>query len=192
MLRIHASAVLLVSLGLIAGCAEDTPSDPAASESTASSATQTSTSSEAAAAGGSPSEPCALLPADAVAEQFDIGDVTAETVPEQTSDDGAKIHVCQYTGAGTELGALTVSVHEGNQISPPAMMDALKSQYTASQDISGVGEAAVTFEDEDSRYLAAARVVSGTPVMVMFVGPKTATADEMTALVQPAIARLQV
>lgn len=191
--RTAAVAALLVSISLLAACSgEKTPGEAAAPEPTASTpaeeAPPSSEASPAPAAG--PTEPCALLPGESVAEQLGVEDVTANPVPEQSTDDGAKVYLCEYSGGADPLGALTISVHEGNQIDAPAMIEAVKGAYTAPQDVFGVGEAAAIFEDEDSRYLASAKVLDGTPVMVMWVGAKDLGAAQLTGMVKQAIDQL--
>lgn len=181
---------VLVSLVLVAGCSEKAPAEQASPETTPD--TETATSADAAAAAGDPTQPCTLLPGKTVGEQLHIRKVAAEPTAERAAGNGAKVYMCQYTAsaAGTPVGVLSVSVYEGNQITAPAMIDAVKGNYSAPRDVPGVGEAAATFEDQDKRYLAAAKVSSGTPVMVMYIGAKTTTPEILTALVQPAIEQL--
>lgn len=192
--RTTAVAALLVSIALLAGCSgEKTPGDasgqePAASTPVEEEAPPSSETPPAPAA--SPTEPCALLPGESVAEQLGVEEVAASPVPEQSTEDGAKVYVCEYADGAEPLGALTISVHEGNQIDAPAMIDAVKGNYTAPQDVPSVGEAAATFEDADSRYLASAKVLDGTPVMVMWVGAKDYAADQLTPMVKKAIDQL--
>jgi hypothetical protein len=192
MSRTTAVAALLVSLVLLAGCSEEkTPGQATNSDPTASTpADAPPTETEEPASPASPTEPCALLPGTSVAEQLGVEEVAASPVPEQSTEDGAKVYLCEYADGAEPLGALTISVHEGNQIDAPAMIDAVKGNYTAPKDVPGVGEAAATFEDADSRYLASAKVLDGTPVMVMWVGAKDYAADQLTGMVKTAIDRL--
>lgn len=176
--------VSLVVTGLLAACgAQDEP------------AAQPDRSAPAAApeSRGNPAEPCGLLSGDQVGEQFDISTVNGRSQPTQTAPgNGAKVYACEYLAdaTGTSLGALSVSVHNGNAIRPERMIASVRAQRQGARDVPELAGPAVLFDDHESKTLATAKMVSGTPVMVMFIASPRATKDMLVALVEDAAGRL--
>lgn len=190
--RLSAIAVLLVWVVLIGGCtAESTPGQAGPDEPSQPASTTVARRNQPSPADPSdPSKPCALLPGETVARSLGVSAVTATPLPRQT-DAESEAYICDYsTDDGAPLATMSITVFKNNLIDAPTMIDSVTGKFTAPADVTGIGEAAATFEDENARYLAAAKIVADTPMMVMLIGLKDTTVEQLTGLAGPVIDQL--
>ena len=182
-MRTFRVAVVLLAFALTACSSSDKPA-PAPSASP-SSAVKPATGAAAAAL-----DPCALVSADAVAKAIAIPGLTSRPGPaEDNAANGGKARSCEYLLNGKSAGALAVTRYEGRQAKPADMVASIKKAKPGAQDVAGFPDGAVYYVDEQkTATLAAAELVSGTPVLVNYTGPTKMTADMMTPLVKAALA----
>jgi hypothetical protein len=182
-MRTSRVAVVLLAFALTACSSSDKPT-PSASPSSSPSATKTAARAAAAL------DPCTLVSADAVSKAIAIPGLTSRPVPvEDNAANGGKARSCEYLLNGKSAGALAVTRYEGRQAKPTDMVAAIKKAKPGAQDVAGFPDGAVYYVDaQKTATLAAAEVVSGTPVLVNYTGPTKMTADMMTPLVKAALA----
>ena len=180
-MRTFRVAVVLLAFALTACSSSDKPAPSASPSPAAKPATG------AAAAG---LDPCALVSADAVSKAIAIPGLTSRPGPaEDNAANGGKARSCEYLLNGKSAGALAVTRYEGRQAKPADMVAAIKKAKPGAQDVAGFPDGAVYYVDEQkTATLAAAELVSGTPVLVNYTGPTKMTADMMTPLVKAALA----
>ncbi|GAA5123473.1 hypothetical protein [Pseudonocardia adelaidensis] len=152
---------------------------------------------------GSPSSPagrrtaaeitaaCPLVETSEVDEAFSVSGATAEEAPSQKLANGGQAFVCSYTAGGEDAAALVASVYEGNEVTPNQMIKAVMDKKAGAERVSGIGEGAVYYADQDgTATFSAVKVVGGTPVMVAVSGPATADKDRVGVLVKHAVDKL--
>lgn len=191
-------AVLLVSVCLIVGCSAKVVGQAVAAEPASSGAAEPPSSAPPASepAVGRASEPCELLTGEDVGKHLGIGEVTAESSPGETIEENVTIYPCDYVGDGEPLGVLSISLYDApgdteQFLDASTVIAGVKEEgQTAQKDIPGVGEAAVTYEDEDGRYLAAAKIRPEAVVMAIWAGGKNLTVEQLTPMVKQAIDKL--
>ncbi|WP_410618410.1 DUF3558 family protein [Amycolatopsis sp. cmx-8-4] len=176
-------AVALVAFAALTACsAED---KPAPAPSSSSPAPKPSTNAAAAAL-----DPCALLPAAAVSKALFLDNLTAVPGPVQdNATSGGKARTCEYKLDDKAAGALAVTRYDGRQAKPADMVASIKKAKAGAQDIAGFPDGAVYYVDEQkTATLAAAELVSGTPVLINYTGPAKMTPEQLAPLVKAALA----
>lgn len=134
---------------------------------------------------------CPLVETSQVDEAFSISGVTAAEAPSQKLANGGQAFVCSYTAGGEDAAALVASVFQGNKVTPDQMINAVLDKNAGAERVSGIGEGAVYYADEDgTATFSAVKVVGGTPVMVAVSGPATADKDRLGVLVKQAVDKL--
>jgi len=181
-MRTSRVAVVLLAFALTACSSAD---KPAPSPSAAPSSTAKPATGAAAAL-----DPCTLVSADAVSKAIAIPGLTSRPGPvEDNAANGGKARSCEYLLNDKSAGALAVTRYEGRQAKPADMVAAIKKAKPGAQDVAGFADGAVYYVDEQkTATLAAAKLVSGTPVLVNYTGPTKMTAEMMTPLVKAALA----
>lgn len=181
-MRTSRVAVVLLAFALTACSSTDKPA------STTSASPTPSSSAKPNAAGAL--DPCQLVPADAVSKAIAIPGLTSRPGPvEDNAANGGKARSCEYLLNGKSAGALAVTRYEGRQAKPADMVAAIKKAKPGAQDVAGFADGAVYYVDaQKTATLAAAELVSGTPVLVNYTGPTKMTADMMVPLVKAALA----
>ncbi len=168
----------------------DQKSDSAAKPSNQAPAPSAAPSSSAAPTGGAGGkEPCSLLPAEAVSKAISVEGVTSAAGPVQdNAANGGKAKTCVFSAGGKQVGALAVTRFEGNPIKPAEMMAALKKAKAGSKDVTGIGDGAIYYVDENkTATLAAAELADNVPVLVNYTGPTKMTQEMMAPLVKAAV-----
>ncbi|MEV6878176.1 DUF3558 family protein [Amycolatopsis sp. NPDC051128] len=178
-------AVALVAFVALTACSSG--DKPSTTTSSSAAPKPAPTSSKAAAAS---LDPCALLPADAVAKAISVPDLKAVPGPVQDNTaNGGKARSCEYQLNGKAAGALAVTRYEGRQAKPAEMVASIKKAKAGSQDVAGFPDGAVYYIDEQkTATLASAELVAGTPVLVNYTGPAKMTPEMMAPLVKQALA----
>ncbi len=174
-------AVALVAFAALTACsAEDKPAPSASS-----SAPKPSTNAAAASL-----DPCALLPAAAVSKALFLDNLTAAPGPVQdNAASGGKARTCEYKHDDKAAGALAVTRYDGRQAKPADMVASIKKAKPGAQDVAGFPDGAVYYVDEQKKAtLAAAELVSGTPVLINYTGPAKMTPEQLAPLVKAALA----
>ncbi|MFI5561484.1 DUF3558 family protein [Amycolatopsis japonica] len=191
-MRISRAIILFAAvIATLSACSSgDEKTDNAAKPSSQAPSPSAAPSSSSAPTGGAGAkEPCALLPAEAVGKAVSLQGVTSAPGPVQdNAANGGKAKSCVYSAAGKQIGALAVTRFEGNKIKPAEMVAALKKAKQNAKDVTGVGEGALYYTDENkTATLAAAELVDNVPVLVNYTGPAKMTQDMMTPLVKTAV-----
>jgi len=181
-MRTFRVAVVLLAFALTACSSSDKPAPSASASRTSSSVAKPD------AAGAL--DPCTLVSADAVSKAISIPGLTSKPGPaEDNAANGGKARSCEYLLNGKSAGALAVTRYEGRQAKPADMVAAIKKAKPGAQDVAGFPDGAVYYVDEQkTATLAAAKLISGTPVLVNYTGPTKMTAEMMTPLVKTALA----
>ncbi|MEV6905048.1 DUF3558 family protein [Amycolatopsis sp. NPDC051372] len=188
---VAASSIVAFTAGalLLAGCSSSDTSSAASSVDSTATTAATSPASQAAqadAAAGSPSDPCTLLSADAVAQAYSIDKVTSNAKAPQKASNGLTTYMCEYHNAATDssLGALAISPTDPS-VTPEQVIAAWQN-LPGAKPVSGVGDAAVYTGQGQGSILGAAKHTSEATVAVMYTGPKAAQ-DKLAVLVRTAI-----
>ena len=193
--RWAALAVVAAALPLMSACAESgsaassgavaqATTQPAPSASSQSSPASQRTAAEITAA-------CPLAETSEVDEAFSVSGATGTEVPPQKLANGGQAFVCAYEAGGEEAGALVASVFEGNKVTPDQMIKAIEDKYAGAERVSGIGDGAVYYADQDgTATFSAVKVVGGTPVMLAASGPASADKDRVGVLVKHAVDKL--
>lgn len=178
-------AVVLVAFAALTACSSG--DEPSKAPSSSKAPAPKPSSSTNAAAGSL--DPCRLLPAAAVSKALSVENLQAVPGPSQdNAASGGKARSCEYQLNGKAAGALAVTRFEGRQAKPADMVASIKKAKAGAQDVAGFPDGAVYYVDEQkTATLAAAKIVSGTPVLINYTGPAKMTPDMMAPLVKSAL-----
>ncbi|MCW3841450.1 hypothetical protein ONA70_15220 [Micromonospora yasonensis] len=130
---------------------------------------------------------CALLPADVVVAVLGSSSGTKLTAEEQPVDqkDSEPTRGCAYTGKGREVMAINVLALRDRAKDGASVVDGIAQKSGAKvTQLDGLGDAAVTYVSEGTRFLVFAVAYESELRVVLFTGPPIVPVDKYQELAE--------